>query len=53
MEDMWRHRTKPVPLDYDELQAAPSTSDGANGQSKIRDQRSLGTKDSFDLFVGR
>merc|ERR1711939_542131 len=52
MEDMWKHRTKPTPLDYDQLAAAASTSGAAsNGAGGIKDQRILNTKDSFDLFV--
>lgn len=54
MEEMWRSRRKPVPIDYEELASAPSASD-ANGNDKngLRDQRTLSVKDSFDLFVDR
>jgi ubiquitin-like 1-activating enzyme E1 B len=53
MEEMWRHRTKPTPLDYDNLEKAPSSSNGASTQSGIKDQRALSVKDSFDLFIDR
>lgn len=54
MEDMWKSRRKPVPLDFDDLANAASASD-ANGHVNggLRDQRVLSVKDSFDLFVQR
>ncbi|CAA3032863.1 ubiquitin-like activating enzyme () [Olea europaea subsp. europaea] len=51
MEDMWKHRKRPVPLDFDELQSAASSSETTNCAGGIKDQRILSTKDSFDLFV--
>lgn len=54
MEDMWRSRRKPVPLNYEELASAPSSASGSgNDQNGIRDQRVLTVKDSFDLFTDR
>lgn len=56
MEDMWKHRAPPHPLEYDALKAEaakagaePSTSE----QTGIKDQRALSLSDSFDLFVSR
>lgn len=66
MEDMWAHRKAPHTLNWDELSSAPSTSssapstsDASNGttaangkdEARIKDQRKLSIKDSFDLFV--
>lgn len=53
MEDMWKHRMKPIPLDYEQLAAAPSSSEASNGSGGIKDQRTLSVKDSFDLFLDR
>jgi ubiquitin-like 1-activating enzyme E1 B len=54
MEDMWRHRRKPIPLNFDELAASPSASSSTNGQTNgIKDQKTLTVKDSFDLFIDR
>ena len=50
MEEMWKHRAKPTPVDYQQLLAAPSTSQQHNGTATIRDQRILSVKDSFDLL---
>ena len=53
MEDMWKHRKQPVPIDYDELEKIPTSSQATNGHSGIRDQKVLSLKDSFDLFLIR
>lgn len=55
MEDMWRHRKKPTPLEFDELEKAPSssTNGGSSASNGIKDQRALDAKASFDLFMDR
>lgn len=53
MEDMWKSRQKPVPLDFEALESAPSASDSLKSSAIIRDQKQLSVKDSFDLFVDR
>ncbi|BGP19642.1 hypothetical protein JCM10213_000100 [Rhodosporidiobolus nylandii] len=59
MEDMWAHRRPPTPLSWEVLSAAPSTS-GENGlsdkvsakdEARIKDQRKLEVRDSWELFV--
>lgn len=63
MEDMWAHRKPPHPLDWRALSAAEASSSvgkdngAAEGgkteheQARIKDQRRLSLKDSFELFV--
>ncbi|GAA6042460.1 hypothetical protein JCM8097_008469 [Rhodosporidiobolus ruineniae] len=64
MTDMWAHRRPPVPLSWAELSAAPSSSgqNGANGatanggaktreeEARIKDQKKLATRESWELF---
>lgn len=69
MEDMWKHRSPPHCLSWDELskhdvevtsataegaKAEASGSAGVNGSAgKIESQRELSLKDSFNLFISR
>lgn len=58
MEDMWQHRTAPIPLNYDEMMTSQNNQI-QNGDKKnnctssgtgLKDQQTLSLKDSFDLF---
>lgn len=57
MADMWKHRTPPRPLQYNEFTNAaphPSTNGTIKGASHLlKDQRSLDLQASFELFNTR
>ena len=76
MEDMWRFRDKPVPLDFDAIKddtftlrgsiasasvlAGGNTAPASNGSAeassssaKLKDQKALSLRDSWELFVHR
>ncbi|UZJ55881.1 hypothetical protein CBS101457_005201 [Exobasidium rhododendri] len=61
MEDMWRNRVRPIPIQYDEAvqgeaesaKASSSTAASTNGNgnaSQLRDQKMLSLKETVDLF---
>ncbi|KAF8590669.1 hypothetical protein K439DRAFT_1627653 [Ramaria rubella] len=63
MEDMWRSRAPPVPLDYDTIFSTPisnsaselPTTSASNGHTSVanglRDQKTLTLKETLDMFV--
>lgn len=69
MEDMWQNRQKPVPLDFDAVEAgtfvlrgekqilpqsvANGSSNGGTRSTGLRDQRSLTLPESLELLVSR
>ncbi|MBW0476923.1 hypothetical protein O181_016638 [Austropuccinia psidii MF-1] len=55
MEDMWKHRLAPVPLDYDQIsiQTKKATHKETNHHSNptiLKDQQSLSLEENFGLF---
>jgi len=56
MEDMWKHRAPPHPLEYGQLKAEAASSGAepsTSAQAVIKDQRALSLTDSFELFISR
>lgn len=58
MEDLWKHRTPPHPISFEELSnaaplAATEAETSANGATVggIKDQRVLSLHDSFEIFL--
>lgn len=49
MEEMWKNRRKPVPLDFEEAMSAEQAGQG----SGLRDQRALSLRETIELFEQR
>jgi ubiquitin-like 1-activating enzyme E1 B len=52
MEEMWKNRTPPTPLFYDEL-VQYMTTDSATTTSGLKDQHIWSIRECFDMFVDR
>ncbi|KAH7875766.1 uncharacterized protein C8R40DRAFT_1044539 [Lentinula edodes] len=49
MSDMWNHRAKPVPLDFDRIMQ--ETEVGEKESVALKDQKKLTTKENLELFI--
>jgi ubiquitin-like 1-activating enzyme E1 B len=52
IEEMWKNRTPPTPLFYDEL-VQYMTTDSATTTSGLKDQHIWSIRECFDMFVDR
>jgi ubiquitin-like 1-activating enzyme E1 B len=52
MEDMWKNRTPPTPLYYDEL-AATMQAQSASDVNGLKDQHTWSIRECFDMFMDR
>jgi ubiquitin-like 1-activating enzyme E1 B len=52
MEDMWKNRTPPTPLYYDEL-AATMQAQIASDVNGLKDQHTWNVRECFDMFLDR
>lgn len=52
MEDMWKNRTPPTPLIYEEL-VASMAADTTTPASGLKDQHLWNIRESFDMFIDR
>ncbi|KAJ3897575.1 hypothetical protein F5879DRAFT_1006174 [Lentinula edodes] len=52
MSDMWNHRAKPVPLDFDRIMQETEVGNGEKEESvALKDQKKLTTKENLELFI--
>jgi ubiquitin-like 1-activating enzyme E1 B len=49
MEEMWKNRKKPTPLNYSELETADSSA-ASEEKKGLADQKVWGLKENFDIF---
>ncbi|KAJ3914748.1 hypothetical protein F5877DRAFT_49902 [Lentinula edodes] len=51
MSDMWNHRAKPVPLDFDRIMQETDVGNGEKESVALKDQKKLTTKENLELFI--
>ncbi|KIJ56440.1 hypothetical protein M422DRAFT_150768 [Sphaerobolus stellatus SS14] len=59
MEDMWKHRAPPTPLDYESIINTPVTNgdstlpmvNGNTAGSGLKDQKNLSLRETLDMFI--
>jgi ubiquitin-like 1-activating enzyme E1 B len=52
MDEMWKNRTPPCPLFFDELETS-MTSASSNGAGGLKDQHVWSIRDNFNMFKDR
>ncbi|KAF8824854.1 hypothetical protein HHX47_DHR7000419 [Lentinula edodes] len=51
MSDMWNHRAKPVPLDFDRIMQETEVGKEKEESVALKDQKKLTTKENLELFI--